>query len=407
MKTRNQIRTETNQYYSSHITKWLREHVQQGSGEPQGFPLNLYLGAPTRDEDVAADKEAFKKFCEDWQQPVSAGHVEFLAKAYPELGTLQVPIHLVFDTLADLASWAGHLVEYHSAISKLDTVKKECPELIDSAIEIIAALSNLAEDDFGRFLAVSKWLIAHPDSHAFIRQIPVRGVDTRWFEIHRHLLLDFLRTPLKLDPRRFDLLQLGLQPPPQLVTMRILDHVLRGRTGGLSFLASDVNDLEKLNLKPHRVIFIDDIQTALSLPDIPGAVAIITPTSHVGAVAGISWVANARCQYVGSIDKRSFALLHNLRLYLPTLENMILKEDIFFAARDLWTDDDNTSFSGNLSALTEEEAFFYRSLAEGAYGACRRLDLERIPLPVILQALGVKTSEEEAASEFASLKEQE
>ena len=86
---------------------------------------------------------------------------------------------------------------------------------------------------------------------------------------------------------------------------------------------------------------------------------------------------------------------------------MILKEDIFFAARDLWTDDDNTSFSGNLSALTEEEAFFYRSLAEGAYGACRRLDLERIPLPVILQALGVKTSEEEAASEFASLKEQE
>ena len=64
VKTRNQIRTETNQYYSSHITKWLREHVQQGSGEPQGFPLNLYLGAPTRDEDVAADKEAFKKFKE-------------------------------------------------------------------------------------------------------------------------------------------------------------------------------------------------------------------------------------------------------------------------------------------------------------------------------------------------------
>ena len=404
MKTRNIIRTETNQYYTQHIAQWLKEHVKDGSLEPQGFPLNLYLGAPTRDDEVMARREEFIRFCKDWQQPVAAGHVEFLEKNYPDIGTQKVPIHLVFDTLADLASWAGHLVEYHSAISKLDVVKRECPELIDSAIDIISSLSNLAEDDFIRFIAVAKWLLAHPESGAFIRQIPVRGIDTRWFEIHRHLLLDFLRAPLKLDPRRLDLLQLGLQPPPHLVTLRVLDHVLRGRVGGLSFFASSSTDLEKLNLKPQRVIFIDDVQTALSLPDIPGAVAIITPTAHAAAAAGISWVANARCQYVGSIDRRSFALLHNLRLYLPSLENVLLNEEIFFQNRDLWTDDDHASFSGSLSALNQTEAFFYRSLVEGAYGQYCRLDLERIPLDVIAQALGVKTDAAQAA-EFAALPE--
>ena len=144
MKTRNIIRTETNQYYTQHIAQWLKEHVKDGSLEPQGFPLNLYLGAPTRDDEVMARREEFIRFCKDWQQPVAAGHVEFLEKNYPDIGTQKVPIHLVFDTLADLASWAGHLVEYHSAISKLDVVKRECPELIDSAIDIISSLSNLA-----------------------------------------------------------------------------------------------------------------------------------------------------------------------------------------------------------------------------------------------------------------------
>lgn len=403
MKTRNIIRTETNNHYLKNITQWLREHVEKGDDKPKGFPLNLYLGTPATDDDALAHKDEFLRFCQDWLQPVPAGHVEFVNKNYPELGNLKVPVHLIFDSVEDLASWAGHLVEYHSAVSKLDVVKKECPDLIDSAIDIISSLSNLEENDFTRFIAVAKWLMANKKSGAFIRQIPVRGIDTRWFEIHSHLLIDFLRMPLGLDPRRYDLLQLGLEPPPQMVTMRVLDHVLRGCVGGMSFLSSDVYNLEKLNLKPHRVIFIDDVQTALSLPDIAGTVAIITPTSNTSQVSGISWIANARCQYMGSIDRRSFALLHNLRLYLPSIENLNLNEEIFYRNRDLWTDDERASYSGALTALNQAEAFFYRSMVEGAYGYNVRLDLERIPMADILQVLGVKTAADKAADSFTAV----
>lgn len=390
MKTRNSIRSESSQYYNQHLTQWLKEYVQDGTKEPTGFPLNLYLGAPTRDEEVAVRREEFVRFCRDWQQPVSAGHVEFLPKTYPDIGTQQVPIHLVFDTLADLAFWAGHLVEYHSAIARLDIVKRECPELIDSAIDIIAALSNLEENDFLRFIAVAKWLLNHPHSNAFIRQIPVRGVDTRWFEVHRHLLLELLRTPLNLDPRRLDLLQLGLQAPPFMVTLCLLDAHLRKQVSGLSILATTTANLERLNLKPARVIFIDEVQTAQSLPEMKDSVAILTPTCHLADVSAITWLKQARCQYVGSIDRRSFALLHNLRLYLPHIENVLLHEELFLAQRDLWTYDDKANFSGDLSALQEEEAYFYHALLDGLYGQGARLELERIPLELIVTALGTE-----------------
>lgn len=74
------------------------------------------------------------------------------------------------------------MVEFHSAQKRLQTVKKTLPELLDSAVENIHALTTLEDHDFERFLLVCKWLCAHKDSSAMIRQIPVRGVDTLWFE---------------------------------------------------------------------------------------------------------------------------------------------------------------------------------------------------------------------------------
>lgn len=396
MKNRSIIRSEINNYYRAKVISWLASHVKDKRDVPEDFPTHLYLGAPTKDEDVLESKDAFLSFCKEWSAPLPAGHIEFIDKTYPDIGTVKVPIHLVFDTPEELATWAGHLVEYHSSVRCLDLIAHEMPELIDSALNVISSLANLAWIDFERMVAVCKWFCENRNSRLLTRQIPIRGIDTRWFEIHTPLLLDFLRDYLELNPYRKDLLQLGLVPPPALIRLVIFDAELRAKVGGLKIVAASISELNELNLRPERIVFMDNLPTAVALPDIKGTIGIITPFHHVRETCRINWVAQAHCQYLGSVDLRSFAVLHNLRLYLPNIESVLMDEQTLLSNQDLWTNDDVSGFDSAPVALNQAESHLYGCLIDGVYGDHVRLDLERLPLALIATALGA--DDEQAAS---------
>lgn len=390
MKNRNGIRTEINAFYRSKLIGWLADHIRDDKATPADFPVHLYLGAPQTEEEIQACLPEFKNFCEDWKQPLSSGHIETQDKDVEGLGRVKVPLHLVFDTPEDIATWAGHLVEYRTSVERLDVIAKQTPALIESALDVISSITNLDANDFIRFVEVTKWILENHENHSLIRQIPVRGVDTRWFEIHRPLLLDYLRDKLQLNPKRKDLLQFGLIPPPSIIRVTVLDHVIRNKVGGMRHFATTADELEKLQLKPQRVVFLDNIATSLTLPDIPGTVLIITPTSSLAEVCKVSWVANARTQYFGSIDLKSFAILHNLRIYLPRLESVLMDEATLLENQDLCTYDDPSILESIPSALTIDEQILCKSMADGLYSPGIRLDQERIPLDSICRALGAK-----------------
>lgn len=398
MKNRSIIRSEINNYYRAKVISWLASHVKDKRDVPEDFPTHLYLGAPTKDEDVLESKDAFLSFCKEWSAPLPAGHIEFIDKTYPDIGTVKVPIHLVFDTPEELATWAGHLVEYHSSVRCLDLIAHEMPELIDSALNVISSLANLAWIDFERMVAVCKWFCENRNSRLLTRQIPIRGIDTRWFEIHTPLLLDFLRDYLELNPYRKDLLQLGLVPPPALIRLVIFDAELRAKVGGLKILAASISELNELNFRPERIVFMDNLPTAVALPDIKGTIGIITPFHHVRETCRINWVAQAHCQYLGSVDLRSFAVLHNLRLYLPNIESVLMDEQTLLSNQDLWTNDDVSGFDSAPVALNQAESHLYGCLIDGVYGDHVRLDLERLPLALIATALG---ADDELAASLA------
>nr|CRY94567.1 hypothetical protein [uncultured prokaryote] len=398
MKNRSIIRSEINNYYRAKVISWLASHVKDKRDVPEDFPTHLYLGAPTKDEDVLESKDAFLSFCKEWSAPLPAGHIEFIDKTYPDIGTVKVPIHLVFDTPEELATWAGHLVEYHSSVRCLDLIAHEMPELIDSALNVISSLANLAWIDFERMVAVCKWFCDNRNSRLLTRQIPIRGIDTRWFEIHTPLLLDFLRDYLELNPYRKDLLQLGLVPPPALIRLVIFDAELRAKVGGLKIIAASISELNELNLRPERIVFMDNLPTAVALPDIKGTIGIITPCHHVRDTCRINWVAQSHCQYLGSVDLRSFAVLHNLRLYLPNIESVLMDEQTLLSNQDLWTNDDVSGFDSAPVALNQAESHLYGCLIDGVYGDHVRLDLERLPLALIATALG---ADDELAASLA------
>ncbi|NLK85654.1 MAG: hypothetical protein GX278_06910 [Aeromonadales bacterium] len=387
MKTRNGIRQEINNLYKNKVISWLSNFIKT---QAPFEPVRIYLGAPTTDEAVVANKDEFKRFCQDWHKEITAGKVDFIEKTYPDIGTIDVPIHLVFDKIDEIAAWAGHLVEYHSAENRLIALQKELPDLVDSGVEHIHFLTSLDDADFIRFLQVCKWLTLHRNSGAYIRQIPVRGIDTVWFEAHRYIILSFLRKYLELNPLRKDLLQLGLVPPPQTVRVLLLDNVLRSKVGGMRDLALTLKDLAKLDIKPRKVFFFDDLSTALSIPDIPGVVIIIMPR-QISEICKISWVSHSQCSYISGIEMRSFALINNIRVYLPNTTAPALTKNVFLKNRDVVSYDDIELDELNPTmALTVEESMLYNLLALGTYGRKARIPQERIPLDVIYEFLDIQ-----------------
>ncbi len=390
MKSRNSIRAEINTIYRARVFSWITEHVKDNH-EIQGFPFRIYLGAPTLDEEVEAQKDAFIAFCDDWHKELAAGRVDFLEKEYKGIGKVEVPVHLVFDNPDEIVTWAGHIVEYHTALKRLDLIAEKLPQLIDSAIDNITTLTTLDDIDFGRFVDVCCWIINHRNSGRLIREMKIRGVDTTWFEGHRGLLLVFLRPYLKLDPLRKDLLQLGLVPPPALVRIVVLDHVLREKVGNLRYLALPVKELGELDVKPSRVIFMEDVASALSLPDVPGTIVIITPSHSLAAVCKTPWIANARCSFSGSIDLRSFVMLNNVRVYLPETTSFLMDTSTFLNNKDLWTFDDVSAQDlVTPTALTPDERSMYTMLSSGVFGLKVRIAQERIPYEMLCAAIGAK-----------------
>lgn len=389
MKDISTVRLEVESFYRKNSGEWFKEMISQNKNDPSSFPLRLYLEPPVKDAEVKGSKEDFRRFCEEWKQKFAAGHVDFLEKDVPGMGKVEVPIHLVFNSVEEVSAWAGKLIEFRCSKKRMHVIYDRIPSLFESALKLIGTISNLSDTDFECLIGVSKWILQHKNSEpVLIRQLPVRGVDTRWFEINRPLLLDFLQEELNLDPVRKDLRQFSLMPPPPMLTVVLLDHVLKNKSGGLSIIASTTEDLGLLQIKPHKVIFIDDLDTAISLHNTPGAVAVVLDRRYIAEYAKIGWIAGAgKTQYLGNIDTQSFAILHNLRVFFPAIQNLTLNDQIFNLYKDIWTFDDDKPLEYLPDNLTADEARMCLAMQEGYYGEGARMDLQRIPLADVVSLI--------------------
>ncbi|MCR5085663.1 MAG: hypothetical protein K6A65_09220 [Succinivibrionaceae bacterium] len=390
MKNRTAVYNDVVQLYKSKVISWLREYISSQGSKINGFPCAVNLNAPS--ERIAnSNRDTFLAFCRSWQgTDLPSGHVEFQSRTVPDVGEVKVPVQVIFGDACEVASWAGHLVEFQTSLARLTAIRDRLPALVESAISCIDYLTAFEEEDFSKFLDVCDWLCQNPHSGCLIRQIPVRGVDSAWFESHRSLLLSFLGQGLGLDRNRRDLLQLGLVPPPALVKVVLLDPELRALVGGMRYFSVTIEDLARMQIAPEQVIFTESLETALSIPERNGTMLLVTPPQLISEIAELESVTNARCFYLGSISSRSFAVLNNLRVHLPRTISLLLKEEIFVQNRDLWTYDDRLLGEVEL-LLTPSENSLFLGMQRGAYGRSHpRIPLERIPLDLIFSALGIK-----------------
>ena len=375
--------------------------------------VDIALHPPT-ERQVLADQAAAMDWATSWRavdapeadaprhvRGLDAPTVDWGERSWARVGRQQIPLRLHLrtpDAVADFAGgeearqWrrlrerAATIRARFGAVPSTASAEDGPTASMDSdptasAIKAHAKrIIGLSDEEFATVLEVVTWLRDNPLGSLRPRQLPIRGVDSKWFETRRSLVTALLAAAGHAEA--VDVLDAAPR-----IRLRLLDPSLR--PAGLSDISAQVVELNTMKIAPRLVFVFENLESVLAMPDWPGAIAIHGSGYAVDTVARLTWVHGARILYWGDLDSHGFAILSRLRRHLPQVESVLMDEATLLEHRDLWVPEPKPH-TGTFSALTgTEERALTRIRAEGDV----RLEQERIPWSVALERLAASAGD--------------
>ncbi|MDR0592802.1 MAG: DUF2220 family protein [Bifidobacteriaceae bacterium] len=410
--------------YRRNAAAWAVQTALGRPVDPQSPVVDL---APPSEATALADLPAAVAWVESWRtRPDPA--VEWDERRWASVGRQGVPVRLAPAGPADAARIAGHQREFSVMVKRVGAVLTKWPDQLPDAVgdgraehgqpasagagttagagaagvtpggstavgttaagqappgegaaavvrRVARKLAELPEADFDRLRQVVAWLAGHRGSGLFARQLPVRGVDSKWVERHRLLVATVLEA---LTGDR----DLGLAEPPGLVRLRFLDA--GRRPGGIGDLAAPVAELAGLAPRPKTALVVENLQCVLALPPAAGVIAIHGSGYAVDRLADLGWLDGSRLVYWGDLDADGFNILNRLRSHFPEARSVMMDLATFDEFRDLAVPDPQAR-ALDLPRLTASEAAACAAVTEAGL----RLEQERIPWSWALRGLGL------------------
>lgn len=363
------------------VERDLRDWAAFGGADAE---LTVPLNPPT-ERAVLADTGAAIAWSRGWRDVEGT---EWTTRQWPSAGAQRVPERVVLHGADAIAAFAGRTesrawrtLDERSA--RLRAALLDEVALFDKAADeesgaarwsaLAGAIRThgrtilgLDEADFVRLVDVVLWFVAHPASGWRIRQLPIRGIDTKWLAHHRAIVAGL---HLAVTGRA----SLGLTAAPNLVRLRILGPRLR--PGGLCDISAPAEELARLDIRPATVFVFENLESVLAMPDLPDAVVIHGAGYGVDdRLRNIPWALNGRVHYWGDLDSHGFAILNQLRSVCPDAQSVLMDEATLLAFRDLWVPEPDPA-TGTFGLLTQaEQSTLDRLRSEGNV----RMEQERI-----------------------------
>lgn len=349
------------------------------AGEPS--PAVSIALRPPSERQMLADEAAAETWAREWAalQPADGVEVDWEVRAWRSIGRQRVPVRVRLADADATASFAGGAAQadWSRLRERAERIATRfgASEAVSSVVRRRARdLLALEEGRFAQVVDVAAWIIDHPVTGYRPRQVPVRGVDSKWLGRHRQRVTDLVSAVTGSA-------DLGLLEADPLVRLRILDDALA--VGGPTDIAAPAAQLADLPLRPQGVFIMENRETVLAMPRWPGAVAIHGSGYAVSVVAALPWVRSARVLYWGDLDSNGFAILGHLRAGLPDAVSVLMDSRTLYAHRDLWVAE-SVPVRGELPELTYTETAALAALRdEGDV----RLEQERVPWAYALAEL--------------------
>lgn len=361
------VKAVTERYRNQH-RRWL-----DGEG---AWPWVIGLEPPS-DREAASRWPEVRRWVDAWRS--SRWSPDWETRQWPTVGTQEVPIRLVFDGPADAASFAGKGAPWQRAASRASALASRWPTLQGDLGWSFPELEAYEEAEFDLLIALTEWLLAHPQAGCYPRQIPLEGLHTKWLEQHEKVVWGLAK---RLDPRpaleaRDLRTWAGFRVEEPLVRLRVLDPELAAHVGGLTEVSATPSELARLPWKPKIVLIVENKTSGLALPQLSSAVAFIGLGNAVTQLEPISWIKSAKALYWGDIDTYGLAILGRARSALGA-ESLLMDEATLLRFRAQWSQETPQEATYDGRGLTDPERALLSALREGRWAEGVRLEQERI-----------------------------
>jgi len=366
--------------YNTQHRAWL-----EGAGE---WPLEVSLGVPT-EADFTADVSAVRQWVDAWTNWRGTGELRQESRKYMRLGSQTLPSQVFLHGPEEVAAWCGQERRWRRAASRYTSLVSRWPQLHQrrGLARCFDVLADYSEADYARLQTVLAWILAQPTSGLYVRQLPLEGVDTKWLEKRRGLIVDLLGLLRGGEVETDFYAACGLARTPHRVRMRVLCPALRAQVGGLRDIEAPVEELGSLQLVPQVLLMVENQETGVSLPDMNGVVAFMRLGGAVSALGAIPWLRKCPAVYWGDIDTHGLAILARARRIFPSARSVMMDVATLERYAELTVQEPAQHADAELAELTSEEREVFDGLRSGRWGAKIRLEQERITWPDAMEAL--------------------
>lgn len=308
-------------------------------------PVSIALNVPKARE-VEHDQGAeMREWIAEWEQAPISDPVEWEERRIGYVGTYRVPVRVVLDSPDLVAKVSG--IEHHwQRVSQLrDYFVQELGEAtLPPLLTQFGRWREWDDDTVRRFAAVINWLRAHEVSEFYLRQVPVEGVDKKWVSDHIEVI-----TAVMGD--------VTFRQPPRLVEFRSLDPVVKIRN--VEHLALRIDDAAKVDPAFDRALIVEDQETFLSLPQVPGTVAFWGGGYRVDEISdSLPWLQRREVWYWGELSVAGYQTLDRLRDRLPVVKSVLMDPDTVRKHRHLAVEKQEIEFIPEHLTTLEEEAMW-------------------------------------------------
>lgn len=353
------------------------------------FPYTISLKKPTQKELRLNFSTLFDEIKNLQRLHLMLEYREFTFKS---IGTQKLPVSVVFESEEKFLSFVEKEKEfrtfckaYEKAVNRFASLKQiflKRPNLL---------LQNMQNID--QLLDVVRFFSTNSRPNIYIRELSIRGVDTKFIQKNRVVVDALLLCVLdessydasitKLSDNGFEK-KYGLKYELPLVRFRILDEELS--IHGLNDISLTTEAFLGLNIACENVFIVENKITMLSFPQLAKSIVIFGNGYGVGSVKEAKWMHEKKIFYWGDIDMDGFAILSQARGYFPHIQSLFMDTQTLEAFQDLAVVTQEKSYK-ELKYLTEDEALLYERLFNDYYDTNFRLEQERVPFAYIKKEL--------------------
>ena len=274
---------------------------------------------------------------------------------------------------------------------KIITKFPDLKELIIKTPHLVLQNSQIWDE----LLEICDFFKQNPKPNIYIRELNIKGVDTKFIEKHKKILdLLFFYVKILFNEEIKTLSNYGfekkyfLKYPLPIVRFRILDDGLK--ILNLSDISVTIDEFINLKIECEKVFIVENKITMLSFPKVKNAIVIFGGGFGVQSLKDAQWLKEKNIFYWGDIDTHGFAILSQARGYFKNIKSILMDEDVIKLFSNLAVkENESKRFLSELKYLTKEEQDVFVKLKNGEFGENFRLEQERVPFKYLQQKLSI------------------